>query len=150
VAGKLQVQLVLRLILRILFREGAKKPGTIITKSGEKMEKRKYPRMGIRSLSVDVSDGVGFFPGVVSDVSRVGLGMSDLSKRLNGDVKKMTIVVSARGEHFKMNVQPKWSTQDGPRKSVGVEIMSAPYGWTEFVMNFEPVFHDDVWGEVRL
>jgi len=114
------------------------------------MEKRKYPRMEIGTLSVDVSDGVGFFPGVVSDVSRVGIGISDLPKRLDGDVKKMTIVVSVPGEHFKMNVRPRWSTKNGVRKSVGVEIMSAPCGWTEFVMNFEPVFHDDVWGEVRL
>jgi hypothetical protein len=114
------------------------------------MEKRKYPRMGIGNLSVDVSDGVGFFPGVVADVSRIGIGMSDLPKRLDGDVKRMTIVVSVPGEHFKMNVRPRWSTKDGVRKSVGVEIMTAPYGWTEFVMNFEPVFHDDVWGEVRL
>ena len=114
------------------------------------MEKRKYPRMEIGNLAVDVSDGIGYFPGVVSDVSRVGIGMSDLPKRLNEDVKKMTVVVSVQGEHFKMNVKPRWSTKDGTRKSVGVEIMSAPYGWTEFVMNFEPVFHGDVWGEVRL
>ena len=106
--------------------------------------------MGIGNLSVDVSDGVGFFPGVVSDVSRIGIGMSDLPKRLDGDVKRMTIVVSVPGEHFKMNVRPRWSTKDGVRKSVGVEIMSAPYGWTEFVMNFEAVLHQEVKGEIRL
>jgi hypothetical protein len=113
------------------------------------MERRKYQRMTIENLSVDVSDGVGFFPGVVSDVSRFGMSIADLPMRLNGDAKKMTVVVSGQGRHFKMNVRPRWSTKDGLRKSVGAEITNAPWGWTEFVMNVEPVFHD-VWGEVRL
>jgi hypothetical protein len=114
------------------------------------MERRKYQRVALKSLSVDASDGIGFFPGVVSDVSRFGICITDLPKKLNGDVKKMTIVISGEGEHFKMNVQPRWSTRDDLRKSVGAEILNAPWGWTEFVMNFEPVFHDDIWGEVRL
>jgi hypothetical protein len=114
------------------------------------MERRKYQRIVMENLSVDVSDGVGFFPGIVSDVSRFGMSMTDLPKRLDGDVKKMIVVISGKGGHFKMSVRPKWSTSDGLRKSVGAEISNTPWGWTEFVMNFEPVFHDDVWGEVRL
>ena len=114
------------------------------------MERRKYQRIAMENLSVDVSDGIGFFPGVVSDVSRFGISIADLPMRLNGDVKKMTVVVSGQGGHFKMNIRPRWSAKDGLRKSVGAEITNAPWGWTEFVMNFEPVFHGDVWGEVRL
>jgi hypothetical protein len=30
-----------------------------------------------------------------------------------------------------------------------LEIVNAPWGWTEFVMKFEPVC-DDIWGEIRL
>jgi len=41
-------------------------------------------------------------------------------------------------------------THGGARKSLGVEIMDVPWGWTEFVMNFEPAIENDVWGEVRL
>jgi hypothetical protein len=114
------------------------------------MEKRKFPRMGMTNLSIDVSDGVGSFPGIVTDVSRFGLGITDLPKRLDTEAKKMTIVVSVHGGHFKMKVRPRWSVRDGLRKNVGVEISNAPWGWTEFVMEFEPVFNDDVWGEVRL
>jgi hypothetical protein len=114
------------------------------------MERRKYQRISMENLSVDVSDGVGFFPGVVSDVSRFGLSMTDLPVRLDGDAKKMTIVISGKNGHFKMNVRPKWSAKDGIRKSVGAEITNTPWGWTEFVMNYEPALGDDIWTEVRL
>jgi hypothetical protein len=59
-------------------------------------------------------------------------------------------ILSGPGKHFKRNVRPRWYTYGGVRKSVGVEIMNPPWGWTEFVMNFEPVVEEDVWGEVRL
>jgi len=106
--------------------------------------------MLMADLQVDVSDGIGFFPGVVSDVSRFGIGISDLPKKLDTAAKKMTIVISGQGEHFKMNVRPKWAVRDGMRKNVGVEISNAPWGWTEFVMGYEPVVDKDVWGEIRL
>ncbi|MDR3629943.1 MAG: PilZ domain-containing protein [Desulfocapsaceae bacterium] len=114
------------------------------------MEKRKYPRIEIKKLSVDVSDGIGFFPGVVSDISRSGICIQDLSERLNGKVKKMVIVVSSQDEHFKMNVRPKWSLKSGLNTSLGVEIVTVPLGWTEFVINVEPIFTNTIWGEVRL
>lgn len=114
------------------------------------MEKRKFPRMTMENLSVDVSDGMGVFPGVVADVSRFGFAMMDLPKRIDANVKRMTVVISGNGGHFKMNVRPRWSTREGLRKAVGVEITSAPWGWTEFVMGFEPVSDSDIWGEIRL
>jgi hypothetical protein len=136
-------------MLMLLIRR-IKKAGRNIKQSRGKMEKRKYQRVTIENLSVDVSDGIGFFPGVISDVSRFGMSMADLSTRLNVDVKKMTVVISGKGGHFKMNVRPRWSIKDGHRKSLGAEISTAPLGWTEFVMNFERVFNNDVWGEIRL
>lgn len=103
------------------------------------MEKRQHLRIAMENLSVDVADGVGFFRGVVSDVSRFGVCMTDLSKRLTGDANKMTIVVSGQGGHFKMKVRPRWYTHGGERKSVGVEIIDVTPDWTEFVIGFEPV-----------
>jgi hypothetical protein len=114
------------------------------------MEKRQHLRIAMESLSVDVADGVGFFQGAVSDVSRFGVCMTDLPKRLNGDATKMTIVISGKSGHFKMNVRPRWYTHGGVRKSVGVEIIDAAPDWREFVMSFEPVLQKDVWGEIRL
>jgi len=109
------------------------------------MEKRRYQRISIKNLSVDASDGVSFFKGVISDVSSVGVCMTDLSKKLDGKVRMITVIVSGQGRNFKMKVRPKWSTYDGVNKSIGAEILNPPWGWVEFVMKFEPTLHNDVW-----
>ena len=116
------------------------------------MEKRRHPRVAVKNLSVDVSDGHRFFSGIVSDVSRFGFRMIDLPKNLNADVKKMTAIISGRGKRFKMIVKPKWSTKESLTKSVGAEILDVPWDWTEFAMDFEPVAHKDadVWAGVRI
>ena len=114
------------------------------------MEKRKHLRIGMDNLSVDVNDGVGLFQGTVSDISRFGVRLSDLPKRLNGSVKKMTIVVSGKKHHFKMMVKPRWYSDDSGRKTVGAEILHTSWEWTEFVMRYEPVIVPDVWDEIRL
>lgn len=97
------------------------------------MEKRNYPRIMTRNLSVDASDGVGFFQGAVADVSKFGLCITDLSKKLDGTVKKMTVIVSEKGRVFKLIVTPQWSRGDGISKSMGVSILNPPLGWTGFV-----------------
>jgi hypothetical protein len=127
-----------------------KHSNTKILNYGGAMEKRRHPRIAMDRISVDVADGVGVFQGMVSDISRFGVCLTDLPKRLNGSVKKMTIVVSAKGQHFKMNTRPRWYADDGATKSVGAEILNTPLGWTEFVMDFEPAMHKDVWGLIRL
>ncbi len=128
---------------------GGERPALSFT-YGADMEKRKFQRMAMCDLSVDISDGVGSFPGVVSDVSRFGIGLKDLPKKINMEAKRMTVVISGQGGHFKMYVRPKWSVAKGLEKDIGVEISNAPWGWTEFVMGFEPVFNDDIWGEIHL
>jgi hypothetical protein len=116
------------------------------------MEKRRYPRIATKNLSVDVSDGHRFFSGIVTDVSRLGFCITDLPKNLNADVKKITVVISGRGKHFKMTVKPKWSTKDNLTKSVGAEILDVPWDWTKFAMDYEPLPHmdTDVWAGVRI
>ncbi len=52
------------------------------------MKQRNHPRLEIKNLSVDASDGVGFFQGMISDVSRFGVCLTDLPKKLNGKAKK--------------------------------------------------------------
>lgn len=101
-------------------------------------ERRKFQRIPLTDIAVDVSDGKGFFMGAVYDISRFGLCMKEMPLKLKGDVEKMTVIVAGRGGRFKMNVKPRWSTRDDQKKSVGAEILDAPWDWTEFVMKFEP------------
>lgn len=100
--------------------------------------KRAYQRVRVQEFQVDISDGVGFFPGVVSDISRFGLGMVDLPKRINETVDRMTVVITGQGKSFKMVVKPKWTEQNGLRKKIGCEIIDTPYTWTDFVLRVEP------------
>ncbi len=109
------------------------------------MEKRRFQRVSVMGLQADLSDGVGFFSGEIIDISRIGMHLTDLPKNLNEEAQRMTVVISGKGNNFKMLVRPCWATQDGIRKSVGFEIINIPYEWTEFVMGVEPMVERDVW-----
>lgn len=113
------------------------------------MDNRDCQRVGIDGFCADVSDGEGFFPGMISDISRFGMCMSDLPKRLNDKTRKMIVVVSGPGVNIKMAVRPKWTVETGLQKMVGVEILNTPWAWTEFVSSFESEPEDEVW-EINL
>lgn len=93
--------------------------------------------MTVSNIWADVSDGKGFFSGTVVDLSRFGLRMTDLPAKLDSSGQRLSIVISGQGKNFKMLVRPRWSQKEATQKSVGVEIVNAPWGWTEFVMAFE-------------
>lgn len=101
------------------------------------MELRKYPRIDVDSLMADISDGKGFFIGTIDNISRFGLSVSDLPSQLNADAEILTAIINGHGENFKMFLKPRWEVIDGERKSVGLEIESCSWGWTDFVMNME-------------
>lgn len=97
--------------------------------------------MTINGLSADVSSGKGFYSGKVTDLSRFGLRLTDL--RLKCDTnQRLSIVVSGQGKNFKILARPCWTKTDRTRKSVGVEIMNASWGWTEFVISLETASAD--------
>ena len=113
------------------------------------MEKRRHQRMAVNNLLVDISDGWRVFSGTVSDVSRFGLKIDDVPKKLDERAKKLSLVVSGNGQNFKMKARPRWANRQTISKMIGIEIVNAPWGWTEFVMDFEPE-SDDVWGEITI
>lgn len=102
------------------------------------MNKRRYKRMEVPGLLVDVSDGIGFFSGTVIDISRFGLLLDDISSRFNDKASNVSIVVSAKGRSFKMMATSKWVDEENHKKRVGIKILNAPWDWTEFVMESEP------------
>ncbi len=114
------------------------------------MGNRTYERVEIEGLNADISDGKGFFPGVIYDISRFGLRMTDLPKRINEKKQRMTAVISGHGRNFKMIVRPRWVERVGLRKMVGFEIINTPYDWTDFVMRHEPQSEGDAWEVINL
>ncbi len=113
------------------------------------MEKRQYQRMAVGNLYVDISDGQGFFSGTVKDLSRFGLKLDDVPKKLDEKANYFSVVVSGDGQHFKMRARPRWAHKKSLNKKLGLEIVDAPWGWTEFVMKFEPAY-GDAWGEISI
>lgn len=114
------------------------------------MEKRRHQRVVADNLHVDISDGQGFFSGTVQDLSRFGMKLDDIHKRFDTQTKHLMVIVSGSdGKHFKMRAKPRWSQKKIFGKKVGLEIIGAPLGWTEFVMEFEPA-KEPIWDEITI
>ena len=109
------------------------------------MNKRGHPRMPVKDMAADISDGKYFFSGTVHDISRFGVALEDIPQKLSASVPRLTIILNGQGKHFKLKAVPRWETQNGIRKTIGCQIEQCPVNWTEFVMRFEPET-DDIWG----
>lgn len=115
----------------------------------ERMEKRYYQRMAAQNLMADVSDGWGCFSGTVEDLSRKGIQLKNIPKRLNDRVKQFSIIISDGMRFFKLQARPRWARKRSISQALGLEIIKAPLGWTEFVMNLEQPA-DKGWNEIIL
>jgi hypothetical protein len=104
---------------------------------GDCMEKRRYRRVVVRDMQIDISDGIGCCSGTVRDISRVGLCLAELGKRFGKNIDAYMVVASNENFHFKFRVRPKWEQAGRLRKRVGVEIHEPPPQWTEYVMSLE-------------
>ena len=114
------------------------------------MEKRRHPRILLTDLSIDVSDGLGFFSGSIHNLSRFGICVNDLPAKLDQNAKRLSVVVSGKGRNFKMVGRPRWTEAGKFKKNIGVEIVNAPWGWTEFVMSMEPQVGMSWLDEIRI
>ncbi len=109
------------------------------------MNMRKYPRIAMTGLRVNISDDKGFFKGTVRDISRFGLALDNISVKMNSQADHLTVIIYGRGSHFKLRLNPTWENIAGRQKLVGGRIEQYSLAWTNFVMDFEPK-SDDVWG----
>lgn len=109
------------------------------------MDKRKHPRIPIRGLRADISDGKGFYTGTVMDISRVGMSLTHIPKHLDADADILSVIVDGQGSHFKLLVKQKWESPGGNTKIIGTQIENSPWDWTEFIAQLEPE-QDDIWG----
>lgn len=107
--------------------------------------KRRYFRIDVQGFEADISDDIGFCSARVKDVSRFGICLSEMPRKLHVKGDKFLLVISGNGRRFKVQAQGKWEKKQGLDSLVGVEIKNAPWGWTEYVSAIEPI-DDDVWG----
>jgi len=108
------------------------------------MDRRRHDRIQLNHLLADISDGRGFFSGTVADLSRTGIQLSDVPKRLDKQTKDLWITLSDKGRNFKIKVRPRWARTKTIAQNIGMEIVRAPLGWAEFVMAMEPVKNTDI------
>ena len=101
------------------------------------MDKRKFPRIGVRGMSIDVSDGIGSCTGTVSDVSRHGLCLANLAAIIGKKTDTFTVVVSKEDRYFKFRVRSRWARVERLNKKMGVEITEVPSKWTAFINDLE-------------
>lgn len=101
------------------------------------MDQRKYPRIRVQGMSIDVSDGIGCCSGAVADVSRNGLCLAEMALRFGKKIDKYTVVATSGPHHFKFQVKPRWERVGRWNKKIGVEIDDAPWQWTAYVISLE-------------
>ena len=73
--------------------------------------------MSIPHIGADISDGKGFYTGTVSDISRFGLSISNIPKRLDKFAEMYSVILDGPGTHFKLLARPIWETEDGGSKN---------------------------------
>jgi hypothetical protein len=101
------------------------------------MENRKHPRMVINNIEADISDGKGFFNGVVLDISRFGIQIADIPQRLDSSADIYSVIIDGPGIHFKLLARPIWEVKNGSSKTIGAQIENSPWTWAEFVLRQE-------------
>lgn len=109
------------------------------------MDKRRHPRVSIRGFTADISDGKGFFTGTVTDISRNGMSLNDIHKKLDRNADILSVIVDGQGGHFRLLIKQKWETDTGVLKIIGGQIENSPWNWAEFVKQLEPD-RDNIWG----
>jgi len=111
--------------------------------------KRKYFRMDVQGMEADISDDIGFCSAHVKDISRFGICLSDIPRKLHIKGNKFLMVVSdQQGHRFKVYAYGRWEEENGFDMILGAEIKDAPLGWTDFVSTIEPT-EKDVWDFVQ-
>lgn len=106
------------------------------------MSKRRHQRVEGQNLVANLSDGVDSFSGTVNNISRLGMLLNDIPQRLKSQGKILSIIVSAKGKNFKMQVEPKWVDENKSEKKMGLAILDPPLDWTLFAMIYEPADED--------
>ena len=106
------------------------------------MERRKHIRISAVGMEADISDMIGFSTGTLKDISRFGVCITDIPRKLHPRNNFVTVIISGKGERFTLQLRPKWEKQDGLTMATGTIIGGVPWDWTEMIMQLEPQYED--------
>ena len=109
------------------------------------MERRKHPRLNAISMEADISDKIGFSTGTIKDISRFGICITDIPRKLQSKNNSITVIISSKGKRFKLLLKPQWEKQEGLTLVAGASFDNAPWDWTAMIIKLEPQ-DNDIWG----
>jgi len=98
-------------------------------------ERRKHERFETPGLKTNISDGNTAFVVVVDDVSKKGVGVSEVPSGFDETVTKCLAVVNGPLRDFELTLQPRWVHVSGKSKNkrIGFQISDPPIEWLDFV-----------------
>ncbi len=108
------------------------------------MNKRRHSRLNASGMEVDIADRVGFSTGTIKDISRFGVCITDIPRKLQTQNDSFTAVITGNGRRFRLQLQPKWVEEDGLTTTTGAIITNAPWDWTAMLIELEPK-DEDIW-----
>lgn len=118
-------------------------------REGNMDNKRRYLRLDVQKMGADISDDVGFCSARVKDISRFGICLTEIPRKLHVKGNKFLVVISDQDHRFfKMQVEGRWEKAEGFDTIMGAEIKNAPWSWTELLAAMEPE-DSNVWGAAR-
>lgn len=96
--------------------------------------KRKSLRIPVDDYVAEIEDVQGTAIGSVNDVSWFGICLKDLTKKIDVTTDKLFVVISGQGKRFRLSVRPRWQKNQGLYQVVGMELLTFPLEWPEFVL----------------
>lgn len=98
-------------------------------------DRRKHERISTPGLKSNLSDGKTAFFVVVDDISKAGLGVTDIPAGFDETVSKCLATINAPLEDFELKLTPRWVslTKDRQHKRIGFEIENPSEKWLQFV-----------------
>ena len=105
-------------------------------------DRRDFKRHKAPGLKSNISDGSSAFLVVVEDLSKTGVGLSQVPTTFDETVNKCLAVVNAPHSDFKLDLNPRWVqvSEKGKHKKIGFEIENPSPEWIEFVEAFNENF----------
>lgn len=100
---------------------------------------QKCERQRTVALISIISDGKSKFIGIVDEISRNGLRLTQIPARFDESIGKCTAIVLGPNGDVEILIHPCWVklTTGGMYKTIGCKIYTPPVWWQEFIRELE-------------
>jgi len=104
---------------------------------GGEMERRQHVRSSMDGMTVYICDENGLCGATLRDVSRFGVCLTDIPRKLQTQNGSFDAVIHGAGYSFRLHLQEKWKVRNDQTTMVGAVIDSVPWDWAEMTLRNE-------------